>query len=456
MSIHVWRQAQTQSTINNFYEEDMNIFKPRRNARGNSDGVFRMEFPIMQWFIACLYKIFGNHLLITRLFMFVTGLVTVIGIYRLLDELFNQPVLSAIGAWAFNFSPGFYYYTINPLPDNFALCFSVWGLVFFFMWYKQNKLFRLLISSLLLSIGTLSKLPFIIYYIVPVTYFIDKMIRNGVHRKDILSLCAAISFSLLPITWYLMVIPQWNGNVIVHGMLNNQDSVAKLFDYYQHNLISTLPEILIGYGSVIFFLAGFYFLVKNKAYQNPKFLPLAALGVMAIVYYLFEANAIARVHDYYLFPFYPILFILVAYGAFQFYTGTSKFKRYLTYLLLLAIPVSCYLRMQGRWNNDSPGFNKDLLTYKTELQNAVPKDALVIAGNDDSQFVMFYYIDKKGWGFDNDQLTPEMLRTMIDQGAQYLYSDSEKINNNLELSPYFDALVLQKGSFRIYSLKKTI
>jgi len=62
MSDHVWRQTQTQSTIINFYEEDMNIFNPRQNERGNTMGILRMEFPLMQWLVACLYKIFGNHL----------------------------------------------------------------------------------------------------------------------------------------------------------------------------------------------------------------------------------------------------------------------------------------------------------------------------------------------------------------------------------------------------------
>jgi hypothetical protein len=72
ISIHAWRQTQTQSTINNFYEEDMNILNPRKNDRGTTDGIFRMEFPLMQWIVACQYKLFGNHLIISRLFMFIT------------------------------------------------------------------------------------------------------------------------------------------------------------------------------------------------------------------------------------------------------------------------------------------------------------------------------------------------------------------------------------------------
>ena len=45
--------------------------------------------------------------------------------------------------------------------------------------------------------------------------------------------------------------------------------------------------------------------------------------------------------------------------------------------------------MKERWSPENPGFNKDLLTYKNELRNAVPKDALVVAGNDKSHFIPF-------------------------------------------------------------------
>ena len=455
MSIHVWRQTQTQSTINNFYEEDMNIFNPRRNDRGDSDGIFRMEFPLMQWLVACQYKIFGYHLIITRIFMFLIGLLSILGIYKLLYSLFHKTILSVIGAWAFNFSPSFYYHTINPLPDNFALCCSIWGLTLFFIWYNNKKTKYLIFSALLLSIGALCKLPFIIYYIVPLVYFVTLVIKIGFNKKVFFQSLGAFSFSVLPITWYLFVIPKWHGNVIVKGMLNNNDSIIKLLDYFQHNLISTLPELLINYGSLIFFLAGFYFLFKKKSFRNPKFILLVSLSILTLMYYLFEANAIAKIHDYYLFPFYPLLFILVAYGAYNLYTSKIKFYRYLTVFLFLLLPITCYFRMQGRWNTDSPGFNKDLLLFKTELQDAIPKDALVVAGNDESHFIFFYYINKKGWGFDNDKLTPEMLNSMIEKGAEYLFTDSNVILNRSNIVTFLDKLILERGTIKIYSLKNS-
>ncbi len=453
MSIHVWRQCQTHSTIINFFEEDMNIFNPRKNDRGDIEGFFRMEFPLMQWFVAGQYKIFGNHLIISRIFMFIIGLFSILGIYKLLHALFHNTTLAVFGAWAFNFSPSFYYYTINPLPDNFALCTSIWGMGLFFIWHNDKKKVNLILSGILLSIGALCKLPFTVYFIVPFLYFLRLFIRRENKLKIITQSFGVLGFSLLPIAWYLTVVPQWSENVIIKGMLDNTESTSKIAEYLQFNLISTLPELLLNYGSLLFFLAGFYFLYKKKLYRDSRFALLFGLSMAVLMYFLFEINAIEKIHDYYLFPFYPLLFILVGYGAYQLFISNIKFIRYMTVMLLLLLPLTCYLRMHLRWNPDSPGFNKDLLVYKTELRNAVPKNALVVAGNDESHFIFLYYIDKKGWGFDSDKITSQSLQVMIEKGAKYLYSDSREIDGNADIFKHFDQLILEKGSVRIYSLK---
>ena len=441
MSIHVWRQTQTQSTIINFYEENMNILNPHRNERGNGDGLFRMEFPLMQWIVACTYKIFGNHLIVSRLFMFIIGLFSILGIYRLLKVLFQNEVLALMGAWTFNFSPCFYYYTINPLPDNFALCCSIWGIAIFFNWYRKNKTHLLLLSGLLLSIGALCKLPFILYYTVPLIYFLIYINKNGFNKKTTVNIICTFSFIIFPMAWYFSVVPKWTGNGIVNGILDSKISLSLYFNYLQYNLISTLPEFMLNYGSVLFFLCGFYFMYVNKLYKKSLFPVFLVWSIAILLYFLFELNMIAKIHDYYLFPFYPILFILVSYGAYNLFSLKVRLIKYLVIFLFLILPLATYLRMQIRWNPDSPGFNKDLLEYKMELRNAVPKDALCIAGNDESHYIFFYYIDKKGWGYQDDNLSAENINKMIKDGARYLYSDSRQIENNKDIMQFFDKLI---------------
>jgi hypothetical protein len=454
VSFHYWRQAQTVSNIINFYEEDMNILNPRRNDRGNTDGLYRMEFPLMQWLVACLYKVFGNHLWICRLFMFFVGLGSVFGIYKLLAAIFNNKTIALMGAWAFNFSPCFYYYTINPMPDNLALCFSIWGITMFFEWYQNGNLKLLILSSFLLSLGASCKLPFILYFSVPFTYFLIQVFQKGIIKKFSLYVLISFGFILLPVAWYVTVIPNWNGNIVIKGVLDNHETMATMMDYYKFILISWLPEIVLNYGSVLFFLAGFFFIIRNKVFRDSRFVLFFIWGILVLGYYFYEANAIQKVHDYYLFPFYPLLFVIVAYGAYNLFMMGIPFFRYLTMVLLMILPLTCYIRMKGRWDLEKQNYNKDLLVYKEGLRNAVPKNSLIVAGNDISHYIFFYYVDKKGWGFDNDYLTAQQLKSMIEKGAEYLYTDSRKIDNNKEIMELTDKLVAEKGSIRIYSLKK--
>jgi hypothetical protein len=454
MGQHVWRQAQTQANIINFYEEDFNILNPRRDARGNTDGIFRMEFPLMQWIVAGLYKIFGNHIIITRLSMFIIGLLSVIGMYSLLNNIFQNQIIALMGAWAFNFSPDFYYYTINPIPDNLALCCSLWGMSYFFLYMRRNNIANILFSSIFLSIGTMCKLPFVVYFSVPLIFFLLKYIRPRTKKSTLYHSLIMIFIFVLSLSWYLMVIPSWHGNGVLKGIFDNRIPFLLALDYIQGNLFSILPELLLNYGSVLFFLAGFYFLVKRERYKHEYFLPLLAFSLSLVSYFLFELNMISTIHDYYLFPFYPVLFILVSYGAYNLYCLKPKFFKYLTIILLIILPFTAYIRMQGRWTPDNPGFNKDLLIYKDNLRSSVPDNALCIVGNDESPAVFLYYVHKKGWGFHHDNLTGKKLSEMIQKGAQFLFSDSRAVEKRSDIKPFLEELISSHGSIRIYKLSQ--
>ena len=107
--------------------------------------------------------------------------------------------------------------------------------------------------------------------------------------------------------------------------------------------------------------------------------------------------------------------------------------------------------MQGRWDQDKPGFNKDLLHHKEELQSAVPNNALCVIGNDNSHQIAFYYLHKKGWGFQDDILDGKRLQQAIKEGARFLYSDSRKVESKLR--DMVGDMILTAGSFRVFELK---
>jgi len=289
---------------------------------------------------------------------------------------------------------------------------------------------------------------------VPLVYFL--FIKPQASSRTLHASRFTLHYSLyllIPLAWYINVVPKWTGNGIVRGVLGNNADGSVLIGNFLHHLFITLPELLINYGSVPFFLAAFWFIFKNKAFKKRLFPVFATLGLILIMYFLFELNMIGKSHDYYLFPFLPILFILVSYGAFQLFISEKNLVKEIVVALLIVLPLAAFLRIDQRWNPDKPGFNKDLLVYKNDLRNAVPDNALCVAGNDNTHSVFFYYIDKKGWAFDGDNLDDKQLGLMISQGAEYLYSDSRKLDTNKKIQPYLGEMITEEGSVRVFRLK---
>jgi hypothetical protein len=458
--LHVWRQTQTQNTINSFVEEDFNILNPRRNERGAESGIFRMEFPLMQWFTALAAKVFGNSVLVSRLANFLFVMFGFIGFYQLTGTFLNDIFLRRSLAILFWFSPLLYYYMVNPMPDNLALAFGIWGLYFLQRWIRHNSITNQSFAAIFLALAALVKLPFVIYFAAYFWVLLFPKMVGRVNQKDArirdLLYPAIIGFvSLIPVlAWYIWVIPDWTGNGIVQGIFKMTSEQKTEYLYYiWFHVRTTLPEIILGWPMVPIFVIGLWATLRKAKIRFKKYSHWILLLLALLFFLLFEMNMIEKVHDYYFMPVVPFVFIITGAGL-QFISRsgwTLRWKRGVIMLLLILLPVYSFLRMQGRW--DRIGFNEDLLTYKNELRNAVPNDELVCVGNDPSHHIFLYYVQKMGWAFENDWINHDILSAMIREGCRYLYCDSRKTDQNSEISALFGMKVAEFGTVRVYELK---
>ncbi len=454
VGFHVWRQAQTQSTILSFAEEDQNILNPRKNDRGNGDGIFRMEFPLSQWLTSLPVRFVGHDVVLSRIFNFLFGLFSLFGIYFLSKRLFKSPSLALAAVWILAFTPVFYYYTLNPMPDNLALTFSIWGLYFFFRWYKEEKTWSLLFMSVFLSLSALCKLPFVLFFCLPAIYILWQVITRSKRFSVAIKQAWILLAGLVPfLVWYIWVIPKWEGNGIVSGILSMDAQQKSHFWYYLwYNLRTTAPELVIGMTALPIFIIGLF--SSSKLWEKSKGLSFA-FGLWAFLtsgLMIFEMNMIETVHDYYYLPFIPIVVLFGVFGINQCNTLIRKRRWVIIPLLmiLLSMPVYAYFRIQPRW--ERIGFNEDLLIYKEELRAAVPDTALVCAGNDLSHHIFLYYINKKGWVFEQDWMGRQKLDGLIQEGCQYLYCDSRNVDQNNEVQSVFGTKVATFGSINIFQL----
>ena len=130
-SIHSSAQCQRASVALNYFEEDMSFFKPRVQRAAHSDGESRitgLEFPIIYYVAAILYKFFGVNEVYLK---YISLLLCSFGFvcYNLLVlKYIKNIILSIVIVLAASFSPVLLYYIPNFMPDApaFALMLAAW------------------------------------------------------------------------------------------------------------------------------------------------------------------------------------------------------------------------------------------------------------------------------------------------------------------------------------------
>jgi hypothetical protein len=466
--IHAWRQCETASNVIHFAETDPNILNPHVYSLEWEDGGKRMEFPIMQWLFAQCFKIFGPHDSILRILSWIIGFLTVIGFFKTLDLLFKDKFIALAGAWCWMFSPVIFYYSINPLPDNLALCAAVWGTACCLHAYRNNTQWPILLAWACFSLATAAKLPFIVFLSIPYGILLNQAYRffkearpatlpflqQMIYAVTWLGLAMLGVLIMLPaLLWYAWVIPQWTGNGVVTGILDTTgEDIPKLLKIFLSHLISTLPELLLNYATFPIFLVGTWQVIKRRLYRHPLALPFGTLALGCIAYFIFEINMISNIHDYYLFPVLPGLFILVAIGIRAAWQMHHRWARTIVIVLLALIPVTAGLRAYGRW------YAKDimpqsLLENVEALRNATPKDARIIFGNDHSPHISLYHLRHFGWTMHEEKLELEKFPTWLEKGAQYFYSNSRTLEEIPTVKNHLDTIIGTWGEVRVWKLK---
>lgn len=149
----LWRECDIAAVARNFDREDMNLFYPRIDWRGDSPGYAEMELPIYPFLIAVGYRLFGFHEFIGRLIAYAFSLAALFVFFKL-----ARYFLSTNGAIAaslfFVFSPLVVYVSHALQPEGFMLLYYVTAVYAFVRWLDDGtrKYFLLAIFATALTL----------------------------------------------------------------------------------------------------------------------------------------------------------------------------------------------------------------------------------------------------------------------------------------------------------------
>jgi Dolichyl-phosphate-mannose-protein mannosyltransferase len=459
-SIHVWRQCNTLAVARNFYEENMNPLRPRVDRRLDTSGETGMQFPAYEYLVALGYELVGEHNFVHRTVSFLIDSWGVWGIYELFLLLWGSAWAAALGAWCFCWSPELFYFGFSALPDVLALASSIWALYWFLKWREADGPLNYAASLFGATLAGLTKIQFLaIGFPIGALVLLD---RKKIDWKKGAALCFYALVSVgVTLGWYAHAVDLIRQSGLRDFGLEFKPASgwASGLKIIGHNLTSELPELLLNYATFIFFVVGMVGWFRRRQWQSRWFWPFAAWAAGVLAYYLVELGQMSA-HSYYLLPFIPLLLVFAVEGALFLKQGRW---RWLFLALLVLQPVVAFFRIiPPRFWNANKAVALELYNgdSRQKLEVAVPNGDLCLVGPDPSGCIDFYFLHKKGFGFNRlEDLTASVdgvsgIQDDIRRGARFLYTDDTQVADSPLIKPYLKSKITQVGNFRVFELRK--
>lgn len=439
--LHEWRQCVGASIAMNYYNDNLDVTKPRiynHIGKGGDSDITLVEFPILYYAVAILYKIFGPY---DSIFRIVNAIVLFIGFFYLfktvkilLDDKFLAILFPAI---LFS-SPTLAFYGNSFLPDTTALGIVCIALYFIVKYSREIKMKYLYIASAFFSLAGLLKISSLLSFIaILLTFVIFASINKDIRLKY--KLQSLIIPSLVPfaaaIVWYYFV-DYYNkhfGATISPVEIRpiwrlDQETILKTWHRikiewitsYFHNFIH-ITVLLCLFSTLIFF--------KKTNKFITSFSILALLG--AISFFLLFYRSMYH-HDYYMINNF-IVWIIILLNGFLLLKKSAPvvFKSWILKIALITLIVVSTIRAEKIVNFKYKGYYNTWFKVKfhglvdiekVNRKFGIKPDDLIISMPDESNNISLYLMNQPGftdYGF-GDKSGKERIDFLISKGAKYL------------------------------------
>ena len=135
------------------------------------------------------------------------------------------------------------------------------------------------------------------------------------------------------------------------------------------------PNLLLSKPVWLIMILGIYNFIQSRL--KPSW--VIVLSAITFLYLLVELKPIGLVHDYYLMPFLPWIYIVIAYGI----KMIIDFKYGCLVIICICLYSAGYTSnyCTNKWDVNN-ALNIDIFTHSEALKHAVPNDKLCIILND--------------------------------------------------------------------------
>lgn len=384
---HVWRQCNSLALAKNFADESMNVAYPRIDKRYGGDGICGPSFVAYEYGLALLYRAFGFHETLFRLWSFGLCLAVVWGWYVFLSRWF-PPGYSLLGAASLFGFPEFYFHSIGAIPDLLALAAAIWGV-------NALQRHRYLLGVSLLTLAAATKLYFLLAWV----YVWVHQGADPVRRIRVV-LLGALSTGL-SLSWYA-----WAAHLnAIHGLwefLNEArmaESPSQFLSLFLRDAFVQAPMWWLGPFMYVSAAAGFW-----QAFRQKNWLFFAVTTASLFLYIALQRQF--EWHGYYTLLFVPLWSAL----------AVQAWVRHSVSLSWVGIVIASSLiwsisQMERNYYGAKRRVPETLLDASTRQQREAlsAKREVWLVGPDPTGCVYFYYTGAKGYPW----YSPEESRQLL-------------------------------------------
>jgi hypothetical protein len=393
-----WRQSDVAAIARNYYENGFHFAYPQIDWAGDAPGYVGTEFPILPFLAAICYKLAGVHEWTGRVQAVIFFAASLPFFFLLVREISGE--LAATWALLFySFAPLSLFASREFMPDVPSLSLAIIGLYFFLRWIENEEKRFFFASAILISLSILIKLPSVligapIAYVTvaaPKAFGVAPLSKNSCdgHRPPLQLLALFATIALLPSAiWY-----------------GHAYEVAEKF----------YPNHFFGAGGIQIMSTSWYWKIAKQIMTSsltPLFFALALVGA-----FVTRSGALARLfhwwlaamvvfiivvgygnrHQWYQLPLVPIAAAYAGAGCAFAGSKISATKIKVALSILLAALFAALASGYARPLYQSPS-SVALRNLGLELNRSTPKNSLIAAA-DNGDPTVFYYAERKGWHF---------------------------------------------------------
>lgn len=408
---HSWRQFDTKQYIEGYYYDNTPFLEPTVCWMGGHKTLI-LEFPLPEYMVAQLYKVFGPHLIVARLFFLLFFALAMLYFYKALRFIFDNyvPEITVLVA---GMMPLAFYYSRAIHIDYFAISFAMAMLYFAMKAIRNQHLTSLLISVFCGIIAIMVKAPYAFYLAIPILVFAftEKKLKWFLFRSPLYLIPVVLFLFWLKYTKSVNnQIPDWD-------YIPNFNKFTEMSYWYfgtmqqrmiSQNWINILERIqheILGVFGIFLLVFGVIFYKKSKAYWWALSF---FLGTILYLVIFFNLNVI---HNYYQLPFVLSLGILVAMGI-QWLIDklpSNRTSAFALMIVLIGVSVSESITYsEGNYFSE----NYYVKRVSEEIRKRTSRDDLVIVsfgGLTPQCPLILQPAGRYGWSIPIHDLTPGMI-----------------------------------------------